>query len=115
MDWQKVKEKIAHDYKNQCLKLSLPFNEVLCRNFSGTPKSLEAEEKDTDSIDIVFRGNDKWNFASRMKDKDLLILCQVMDTYKQHIRHIDLSYNEISNTGCTALGKFLQGNILSYG
>lgn len=44
-----------------------------------------------------------------MRDKDLIILCQVMENYRESVKHVDLSYNEITNTGCSALGKFLNG------
>lgn len=47
-----------------------------------------------------------------MKDKDLIILCQVMEGYKDFIKHVDLSYNEISNAGCEALAKFLTGKLI---
>lgn len=109
MDYLRVKQKIAEDYKNQCAKLSIPANKALWGNFHYPPANLSSAEEDQESINIVFKGNDKQNFSDRMRDKDLIILCQVMETYKELIRHVDLSYNEISNTGCSALGKFLNG------
>ena len=107
-----MKEKIASDYKNQCDKLSIPANKALWRNFDSPirgPTNGGGDEEDSESINIVFKGNDKLNFSDRMRDKDLIILCQVMENYKELIRHVDLSYNEITNTGCSALGKFLNG------
>jgi hypothetical protein len=34
-----------------------------------------------------------------------------MEAYKDLMKHVDLSYNEITNAGCSALAKFLTGKL----
>lgn len=59
------------------------------------------------SLDIIFRGNDKFNFTSRLKDKDIIILCETLNESGDLIRHIDLSYNHISDTGAESLAQLI--------
>lgn len=52
------------------------------------------------SIDLIFRGNYKLNFSNRLQDKDLLLLIQVItniDRFSDKLRHIDLSYNNLTD------------------
>lgn len=52
------------------------------------------------SVDLIYRGNYKLNFQERLEDKDLLILVQALRTQENiydKIRHIDLSYNNLSD------------------
>jgi len=57
-----------------------------------------------DGLDLIFRGNDKHNFTSRLVDRDIIVLCECLQQYGDHIRHIDLSYNLLSDAGGEAIG-----------
>lgn len=97
MDWKKANQQIAKDYESQCCKLAMEPNKAICSCF----------EKRDSQVSLVFKGNDKLNFTKRMSDKDLIILCNIMENYKDLIKHIDLSYNDISNNGCVQLAKLI--------
>lgn len=64
------------------------------------------------NIDIIFRGNYKLNFNERLKDKDLLFLVQVLDMEMENIhdriRHIDLSYNNLTDSSVVELINFIK-------
>lgn len=101
MDTQKLKEIISKKYQLECEKESQPPNKSLLKYFN-LPMSSKSQY-----IDIIFRGNDKYNFTSRMSNKDLIYLCTAFDESASVIRHIDLSYNLISDESAKILAKFL--------
>lgn len=54
----------------------------------------------TVKLDLVFRGNDKLNFTSRLADQDLIILCGCVNDIKgcrDYVRNIDFSYNLLTD------------------
>ena len=69
-------------------------------------RTFETRDK-FDELNIVFRGNYKLNFNNRLGDKDLIILLSCLEEFKDYIKHIDLSYNNISDSGAEALSKIL--------
>lgn len=93
--------KIATDYELQCKSLSINPNQAIIRTFKT--------KEESDEVNLVFRGNFKLNFNQRMTDKDLIVLLAAADHFKDSVRHIDFSFNEISDTGIQALTKFIVG------
>jgi hypothetical protein len=57
---------------------------------------------------LVFRGNDKLNFTSRLKDRDIIILGECASDYGEYIRDVDFSFNEITDVGAEALAAFIR-------
>ena len=101
MDAQKLKEIISKKYEIECDKDSQPKNKSLVK-YLGIPINPNSQY-----IDIIFRGNDKYNFTSRMSNKDLIFLCTAFEESASVIRHIDLSYNLISDESVKILAKLL--------
>lgn len=65
-------------------------------------------------LDLVFRGNDKLNFSHRLTDRDLILLTSALDghetvmhVFKQIIRHVDFSYNQLTDVGLEIFVKCL--------
>ncbi len=92
---------IAGAYQAVCESIKHPFNQALVRTFS-TPVAK------TNYLDFVFRGNMKLNFRSRVYDKDLILFSDVLKNHVGLIRHIDLSYNELSDIGVEVLARMLR-------
>ena len=59
-------------------------------------------------MNIVFRGNYKYNFTSRIADNDLIVLSNVLMEFSNQISNIDLSYNHIGNNGSEALSLLIE-------
>ena len=71
-------------------------------------KVLESSPSEqADGISIVFRGNNKHNFTSRLTDKDIIILAECLIDYGEVIQHIDFSFNVITDAGAEAIASLL--------
>lgn len=82
-------------------------------NLKPVNRVTEVDEDMMDNnIDIIFRGNYKLNFSGRLEDKDLLLLVQVLDLEMESVhdrfRHIDLSYNNLTDTSVIELISFIK-------
>lgn len=95
-----IKAQIAKSYEENCVKAQVAINKALLR-------FLNQPEPDPEKFNIVFRGNHKLNFSSRLSDEDLILLCSAAEPYAKHISHVDLSYNLITDTGINSLAKLL--------
>jgi Ran GTPase-activating protein (RanGAP) involved in mRNA processing and transport len=95
-----VKEQLAKAYKDACEKTKTKLNRALNRY-------LEEVDTGKSTLDIIFRGNNKVNFSSRLSDQDLILLCSILEPHVTRIGHIDLSYNHITDHGAISLGKLL--------
>jgi len=51
----------------------------------------EEVSEDVQSLDIIFRGNDKYNFSCRLSDKDIIILCEILQNIAGLMRNLDFS------------------------
>jgi hypothetical protein len=71
---------------------------MLCkrRNHPESKSVLQALEEDTPYI-LKYRGNDTNNFNYRLDDNELNLICDSFLEFANHVQHIDLSYNKISN------------------
>ena len=103
MDVQKLKGIIYKKYQLECEKEAHPQNKSLSKMLD-----LPINSK-SQYIDVVFRGNDKYNFSSRLSDKDLSILCESFAESASVIRHLDLSFNLISDNSAKTFAKLLRG------
>ena len=91
-----------------CRKISHEPNSSFVRNFAAVPaKSFY--------LDLIFRGNDKLNFANRFSDRDLILLVSALESHEkvtplfiQLIRHVDLSFNELTDVALEIFAKFLE-------
>lgn len=61
------------------------------------------------TLDIIFMGNHKLNFNSRLTDRDMLALVPVYEPHAIFIQHLDLRYNHLTDTGAEALAPLLSG------
>lgn len=63
------------------------------------------------SVDLIFRGNYKLNFSERLQDQDLLLLIQsiqTLDSLHDKLRHLDLSYNNLTDNSVGELISLLR-------
>ena len=94
-----LREQIAVQYSEHCKQIREEPNKSLLRELIAPSHSAG-----DDSLDLIFRGNDKLNFTSRLVDRDVIVLCECLSSFGDHIRHIDLSYNLLSDAGGEAIG-----------
>lgn len=59
-------------------------------------------------LDLMFRGNDKLNFSSKITDSNLYPLVGSLVEHAILIQHIDLRFNLISDTGAIILSNLLK-------
>jgi Ran GTPase-activating protein (RanGAP) involved in mRNA processing and transport len=71
-------------------------------------RTFETAVPKTNFLDFVFRGNSKLNFTSRINDKDLILFSDVLKNHVQLVRHVDLSYNELTDIGVEVLARVLK-------
>jgi len=95
-----IKAKIAKAYEENCAKAEVTLNKALVRY-------LNEPEPDPERLNLIFRGNHKLNFSSRLSDEDLILLCSAAEPFAKHISHVDFSYNLITDTGINSLGRLL--------
>ena len=103
-----IRKTLAEKYSEACGKIMHPPNQGIVRVLTNpTVKSFY--------LDLIYRGNDKVNFAHRMTDKDIILLSEVVPEYSnvnkgttQIIRNLDFSYNQISNIGIEMFAKLLK-------
>lgn len=65
----------------------------------------------TPKLDLIFRGNDKLNFTSRLADQDLIIICGCVNEIKgcrEYVRNIDFSYNLLSDISIGELSGLIE-------
>lgn len=102
MNAQRLKEIVNSKYQLECEKSSIPKNKALLKMLA-TPIDPKNE-----ALDMIFLGNNKYHFTSRMGDSDLIALCAAFEESASVIRHIDLSYNTISDESVRVLAKLLR-------
>jgi len=102
MDAHKLKDIISRKYQLECEKDSHPKNKALVKTLD-TPIDTK-----TEFIDLIFRGNNKYHFTSRLVDKDLINLCAAFEESASVLRHIDLSFNLITDESVKILAKLLR-------
>ncbi|EAS05339.1 hypothetical protein TTHERM_00695730 (macronuclear) [Tetrahymena thermophila SB210] len=109
MNIQDLRSSIAQKYSEHCEKIHHQPNKALIRELVNPSHNAPPndEQGGNTSLDIIFRGNDKLNFSSRLRDKDLIILCETLQESGEIIRHIDLSYNLITDTGAESLAQLI--------
>jgi hypothetical protein len=96
-----IRTEILDKYKELCSKINHTPNSSFVRTFGGsTAKSFY--------LDLVYRGNDKLHFGNRFTDRDIILLSSALETHEKLIRHVDLSFNEISDVGIEILAKYLE-------
>ena len=96
-----IRKTLAEKYSEACGKIMHPPNQGIVRVLTNpTVKSFY--------LDLIYRGNDKVNFAHRMTDKDIILLSEVVPEYSNIIRNLDFSYNQISNIGIEMFAKVLK-------
>jgi len=95
-----VKQRISEAYKENCTNSDVAPNKALLR-------FLEEPEAEKETFNLIFRGNHKLNFSSRLSDEDVILLCAAAEPYAQYISHVDFSYNLISDTGINSLARLL--------
>ena len=72
-DVNEIRKEIASKYVSMCEKISHQPNNSLVRYFSNpAPKSFY--------LDLIFRGNDKLNFNSRLTDRDIILLTSALES-----------------------------------
>ena len=102
MDINAIRALIAENYEKSCFNMGQEPNKSIIREFKiEIPKSIK-------ELDIVFKGNDKLNFTTRMKSSDLIILCEIFENFTELIRHIDLSYNLLDDSSIIEFSKVLE-------
>jgi hypothetical protein len=71
-----VRGEVLEKYKELCRKINHEPNSSFTRNFAAVPaKSFY--------LDLVFRGNDKLNFANRFSDRDLILLASALEGHEK--------------------------------
>jgi hypothetical protein len=74
---------VLEKYKELCRKINHEPNTSFVRNFAALPaKSFY--------LDLLFRGNDKLNFANRFTDRDLILLTSALEGHEK-VYHSPLS------------------------
>jgi hypothetical protein len=64
---------------------------------------LDETKNENESIDLVIHGN----FESRVGDKDLAVMVDVLEEYAIYVEDIDLRYNHISDLGADVLSRLI--------
>ncbi|EGR33186.1 hypothetical protein IMG5_060000 [Ichthyophthirius multifiliis] len=105
MNIQQIRNEISHEFLENCQQIKHEANKILISELEYPSRTLQQDSEET--LDIVFRGNDKLNFTSRLKDKDIIILSEVLKKHASIIHHIDLSFNLITDIGAEALSSLL--------
>lgn len=86
---------------------------ALCEQTSSPPnKSLirflqKLNESSAQPLKIIFKGNDKYNFTSRLTDGDLLLLAECLSEISEFIHTIDFSYNLLTDDSIQNFAKVL--------
>jgi Ran GTPase-activating protein (RanGAP) involved in mRNA processing and transport len=102
-----IKAKLFLAYQDACQKTKTKANKSLNRYLSDP-------EGDNPGISIIFRGNHKLNFTSRLNDQDVILLCNILEPFASSLLHLDLSYNLITDNGAVSIGKLIaQTKLLS--
>lgn len=79
-----IRNDVLEKYKELCKKINHTPNTSFVRNFSNiTVKSFY--------LDIVFRGNDKLNFANRFTDRDIILLASALESQEKVKTHLSSS------------------------
>ena len=100
-----MKHIILKKYTELSQKSHLHFAEQV-KTYLSTPE--EDKEEDAEVIDLPFPGNATYNFNTRLKDEDMQPLSISFMSYVSNIRHIDLSYNILTDKGIAILSKLLE-------
>lgn len=74
-DVNEIRKEIAAKYISMCEKISHEPNNSLARYLSNpVAKSFY--------LDLIFRGNDKLNFNSRLTDRDIILVTSAIEGYQ---------------------------------
>ena len=98
-----IKAQVRKAYQDNCAKAEVAPNKGLLR-------FLEEPDLDGETFNIIFRGNHKLNFSSRLSDEDVILLCTALEPYAKYISNVDLSYNLISDTGVNSIARLVRSN-----
>ena len=60
------------------------------------------------ALNLIFRGNDKLHFTSRIEDEHFFILAEVLLDYSSMLIHLDFSYNQITHESVGMFCKVLE-------
>lgn len=83
MSIQSLRASISEKYAEHCSKIHQEPNKSVIRELLK-PSHVAPPSEDFqgayggDSLDLIFRGNDKLNFTSRLRDRDAIILCEIL-------------------------------------
>jgi Ran GTPase-activating protein (RanGAP) involved in mRNA processing and transport len=69
---------------------------------------LKEASKKKEELDVVIRGNDKYNFHDRVTDEQLELLVDTLKPRPLTVLSVDLRFNHISDKGAIALATFLK-------
>jgi len=89
MDEAKIqikKSQIIATYNNKCEKIKHKPN-------SSVINYLEEPSPQEEDLNLIFRGNYKLHFNTRIIDNDIMCLSSAFKNFAQDLIHIDLSYN----------------------
>ena len=76
--------------------------------------SEDGEEEETlgldefNSMDLIYQGNDKKYFTSRLSDADMRPIVKTFEPYAEYIEHVDLRYNLLTDEGVMELSDLLR-------
>jgi Ran GTPase-activating protein (RanGAP) involved in mRNA processing and transport len=99
---------LGEDYKRRAMARNGTFNKNIYIAFLDSKNS-------NGFISFVFVGKNPKNFFNRIKDDDLEVICDVLSDYTTYVNDLDLSNNEITETGIKHLAGFLRdcSNLIS--
>lgn len=73
-DINQIRKAISDRYGEACEKIKHPPNK-------GIQRVLNTSAVKSFYLDLIYRGNDKYNFEHRMTDKDIILLSEVVPEY----------------------------------
>jgi Ran GTPase-activating protein (RanGAP) involved in mRNA processing and transport len=96
-----LRQEIGEKYKNLTSSRRKPFNQKLYLYLTEPCPEMKM-------LSIIYRGNYKFFFNARIEDDHFAILAEVLLDYSDYIVHLDLSYNEITETSLDMFCKVLE-------
>lgn len=92
---------LGEEYKRRAIARHGTYNKNIYISFLDSKNS-------SGFISFVFIGKTSKNFFNRVKDDDIEIICDVLFNYVCYVTDIDLSNNEITESGMRHLAAFLR-------
>ena len=102
-DLSEIRKEIGEKYKSITLSRKKNFNEKLYLYLTEPCPEMKC-------LSIIFRGNYKFFFNSRIEDDHFAIFSEVQLDYSDYIVHLDLSYNQITEESIDMFCKVLENS-----